>query len=187
MSTFRAPLRLLLGLAFCAVLPAQQPASGVIGRYNGEWQSGVPGAANWCAGPDVFYRVYDEFEVPAPGWTVIAVFGDNALRDFAPVTTAVWEIHRNMAPGKGGKVVASGLSPAVQLPDPSVTASRYPASEAEKHYRIQVEGLWTHPERPGTALFQVAHGPAFVAAETPASAVKSAVGRHFVQGVMSAR
>jgi hypothetical protein len=53
-----------------------------------------------------FSRVYDDFVVPAGGWTVLGMFSHNRM-DFSGVTAAAWEIRRDMAPGKGGKKVAS--------------------------------------------------------------------------------
>jgi hypothetical protein len=139
------PIRILLAVIFgfmvLAAISAQQPSVGIIGWYNGEWQSGIPGLANWYEAPDNYSRVYDSFEVPAGGWTVTAVFSDNALYDFPPVAFASWEIRTKMSPGHGGKVVAAGNSRATVKADPSVTTAHYPSNEVSKHFRIQVDGL----------------------------------------------
>jgi hypothetical protein len=118
-----------------------QESGGVLGWYNGAWQSGIPSFLNRYTGPDSFARVYDQFRVPDGGWTVVSVFSDNALYDFPIVVYASWEIRRGMNPGKGGEVVASGVTAATQTPDPYVAAAKYPASEAAKHFRIQVNNL----------------------------------------------
>jgi hypothetical protein len=130
---------LLAPLFFAAVLA--QPSGGGTGWHNGDWQSGIPGLLNWYVAPDNYARVYDQFQVPDGGWTIVAVFSDNALVEFPSVTEASWEIRRGMVPGSGGEVVASGLAAVNPIPDPSVTAPKYPASEVAKHFRIQVNNL----------------------------------------------
>jgi len=127
-------------LSLLLVLSAQQ-AGTEVGWYNGEWRSGVPGLPNWYATADRFARVYDQFQVPDGGWTVAAVFSDNGSPDPQTIVNASWEIRRGMAPGDGGEIVASGVAPAVQAPDPSVTAKRYPAAEVPRHFRITVENM----------------------------------------------
>ena len=141
MNTTRALPAAILGLLLPLALSAQQPAAGVIAWYNGEWLSGIAGLANWYMASGSFARVYDEFEVPAGGWTITGVFSDNALYEFPEVIRASWEIRSGMKPGHGGKLVAGGDSRATQMPDPSVTTPRYPASEVAMHFRIQVDGL----------------------------------------------
>jgi len=197
-------------------LAAQQPeATPVVGWYNGEWQSGIPGLANWYLGPNRFARVYDEFEVPAGGWTVVGVFSDNGLYGFPPVTHAAWEIRRGMRPRHGGKIVAKGVSPATQRPDPSVTP-RYPADEAAKHFRIQVGGLRVTlpPGRYWLSVAPVGNGQSYISATRGTNAVgaplstalvgksggksfspagqqsskgEAGTGRHFAQGVIAAK
>jgi len=47
-----------------------------------------------------------------------------------------------MAPGNGGELVASGITPAgIQSPDPAVTSQRYPAPALKGHFRIQANFL----------------------------------------------
>src|SRR5690348_10935654 len=105
-----ARLQALSVLAFCACATLLPAAAGsghpVIGWYNGEWQSGIPGLSNWYFDPANCARVYDEFEVPEGGWIVVGVFSDNSLYDFPRVTHAFWEIRRAIGPGHGGTVVA---------------------------------------------------------------------------------
>jgi hypothetical protein len=137
----RALSAALLGLVLMFAAAAQQPVNGVVGWYNGAWQSGLPGVFNWYKSPKKFCRAYDVFEVPAGGWTVIGVFSDNALFGSNKVNRASWEIRRDMTPGNGGTLVASGISPAMLKPDPSVSPSVYPAREVKKHFRIEIDGL----------------------------------------------
>src|SRR5260370_30374741 len=163
----------LLGLILISALSAQQPDAGVIGWYNGEGQSGIPGLANWYLGPDSFSRVYDEFQVPEGGWTVIGVFSDNGLYRFPEVGGASWEIRRGMAPGRGGRVVAWGVAPATQMPEPSVTASRYPTSEVAMHSRVQVNSLQVRlpAGRYWLSVAPVGQGESYLSATRGANAV----------------
>ena len=130
----------LLSLSLLLALSAQQ-AGAVVGWYNGEWRSGIPGPANWYANANSFIRVYDEFQVPDGGWMVGGVFSDNGSPEPRTIVNASWEIRRGMAPGNGGEIVASGVTPVVQGPDPSVTPKKYPAAEIPRHFRIQVDNL----------------------------------------------
>ena len=93
---------------------------------------------------DDYARVYDQFQVPEGGWTVVAVFGHN-VGDGANIGSVSWEIRRGMASGTPGEVVASGVSPAVQVPDPSITSPPYRAEVladlVQHHFRIQANYL----------------------------------------------
>ena len=102
-------------LAFSLLLPlrAQQ-----VGWYNGEWRSGIPGPGNWYANANSYIRVYDEFQVPEGGWTVVGAFSDNRLPASRSIVNASWEIRRGMAPGNGGEIVASGVTPVILNPIP---------------------------------------------------------------------
>jgi hypothetical protein len=111
----------------------------VTGWYNGDWQSGIPGLANWYRQDREFSRVYDNFEVPENGWIVVAAFSDNRM-DFEGVVNASWEIREDMSPQSGGKLVASAVSPATQTPIPG--NGPFPdAGDLFVGYRIQVDGL----------------------------------------------
>jgi hypothetical protein len=116
---------------------AQETPRIVAGWYNGEWQSGIPGLANWYRTPHEFSRVYDDFVVPKGGWTVVAVFSDNRM-DFSRVESASWEIRQGVSPQTGGRLIASGVNPAIQTMIPgNGQSSRGPLVS----YRIQVNGL----------------------------------------------
>ena len=128
------------GLALLLALSAQEPGAAV-GWYNGDWQSGIPGIANWYMSANDFARVYDQFDVPAGGWAVMALFSNDYIFDGAAIGTVSWEIRRGMAPGNGGELVASGLSPATQSADPSVTAPRYREPLPKGCFRIQANYL----------------------------------------------
>lgn len=141
----------------------------VLGWYNGDWQSGIPGLANWYRANHEYSRVYDDFVVPEGGWTVVGVFSDNRT-DFDGVTKASWEIRNGMSPERGGKVVASGVSSASQTVIPG--NGPFPRDPLIG-YRIQVDGLRV-PLAPGTYWLSVAplgDGVSFVSATRGRNAV----------------
>jgi hypothetical protein len=115
---------------------AQGPAA-QIGWYNGDGQTGLPGFANWYSSWEDYSRVYDDFVVPAGGWTVVGVFSINRM-DFEGVNKAAWEIRKDMLPGKGGKKVAGGVSAAMQA---KVAGLGPFPRDALIGYRIEVDGL----------------------------------------------
>src|SRR3954469_16133012 len=106
-------LSLLLTLLPHAVLRAQGTPAGKTGWYNGDFQSGIPGQANWQVSGEEFSRTYDDFTVPDGGWILTGLFSHSAM-SVTGVTAAVWEIRSGVSAGNGGAVVASGLSPATQ-------------------------------------------------------------------------
>ncbi len=141
MSLKRILLAALLVLACLPSASAPRPA-GIVAWYNGDWQTGMPGLWNWYGAPEKFARVYDQFQVPDGGWTIVGIFSDNRLMTGNPIIRrASWEIRRGMAPGNGGDLVASGISSAAKMEDPSVYAPEYPLLEAKRHFRLQVGNL----------------------------------------------
>ncbi len=62
------------------------------------------------AAPDPFFRVYQDFVVPSPGWHITSVFGNHYFAPGALGNFANWEIRRNMPAGSGGALVAKGES-----------------------------------------------------------------------------
>lgn len=179
MKAIRALFLILPGFLLLLSLAAQQPGVGIVGWYSGEWQSGVPGLANWYVDSENHSRVYDEFQVPESGWTVTGVFSDNVLNQFPSVMQASWEIRRAMAPGNGGTLIASGIASAMQLSDPSVIPARYPPSEAAKHFRIQVTGLQVHlpSGRYWLSVAPVGQGQSYLSATLGAHAIAAPTAR----------
>ena len=108
-----------------------------VGWYNGDWQSGVPGLANWYLSKRHFSRVYDDFVVPEGGWTVVGVFS-NSRMDPCNITSASWEIRSDMSKGHGGKLLASGLSPATQT---EIEGNGPFRADPMVGYRIEVDNL----------------------------------------------
>lgn len=142
---------LCVGAAQKPPAPDAHSAAPVVGWYNGDWQPGLPGYSNWYLNGYEFSRVYDDFVVPTGGWRIVGVFSDNRM-EFDGVSKAAWEIRRDMAPGEGGKRVASGVSHATQ----TVIAGEGPFSgESLIGYRIQVNGLHVRLE-PGRYWLSVA-------------------------------
>jgi hypothetical protein len=136
---------LLVALTFTLAAWAQSGTA--IGWYNGDWKSGIPSHPNWYLSADEFARVYDQFQVPEGGWTVVAVFGHN-VGEGANIGSVSWEIRRGMTSGVPGEVVASGISPAVQSPDASITSPPYIPDAlpllVKMHFRIQANYLNVH-------------------------------------------
>src|SRR5262249_45561472 len=59
-------------------------------------------------------RIYDDFNVPAPGWHIDTVWSDDLMSTTA--TTAHWEIRSGVSSGNGGLLIASGDNAATQTP-----------------------------------------------------------------------
>jgi hypothetical protein len=166
--------RELLAQSAPAPAPAAQagPAP-TVGWYNGDWQSGVPGLSNWYVSSTDFARVYDDFNVPDGGWTVVSVFSNNGLYEFPPVRQASWEIRSEMAPGKGGRLIASGMKAATETP---VTTFNPDGSQ----FRIQVDGLHVRlpPGRYWLSVTPVGQGKAYVNATRGAHAIGEPAGNN---------
>lgn len=159
-----------------ALADAADKPRAVVGWYNGDWQSGIPGLDNWYMARDEFSRAYDDFVVPEGGWTVVGVFSDNRM-DFQGVTQASWVIRQGMSPYSGGKVVASGLSSATQTVIPG--NGPFPRDPLIG-YRIQVNGLRV-PLAPGTYWLSVAplgEGKSYVSATRGRKAVGNPPGNN---------
>src|SRR6266566_1072797 len=84
--------------------------TGTVLWYNGDF-NGVNGLANednTALGSGEFASVYDDFNVPAGGWSVGAVFSDNLSS--TTITGALWEIRQGISEGNGGTLIASGMT-----------------------------------------------------------------------------
>lgn len=140
---------LLLTLSPLAFLRAQGVPAGNVGWYNGDWQTGIGGLANYYVSDQDFARTYDNFVVPAGGWTITSVFSSNDLISGAPLPTeAVWEIRSGVAAAKPGNLVAFGRGPVTKF-------SGIPYPGGSTLYRVQVEGLRVQLP-PGTYWLSVA-------------------------------
>jgi hypothetical protein len=144
-------------------LPQDQPA-GTLAWYNGDRQFGIPGYANWYVSSTQNARIYDDFVVPAGGWTVSAVFSNNTLPASPQVTQAAWEIRTGVAEGMPGSLIASGVDTTTPVFD-----------AASSNYRVQVNGLQV-PLPPGRYWLNVAPvgalgGQAYMAATLGLNAV----------------
>ncbi len=175
-----------------ALLTPVAKSGAVVGWYNGDWQSGLPGLANWFVSPAESARVYDDFVVPEGGWTVAAVFSNNRM-DFSGVTYAAWEIRAEMAPGRGGRKVAAGLSPATQTVIPGTGPFEH---DPLVGYRIQVDGLHLRlaPGRYWLSVAPVGMGNSWISAtlgrnavgEPPGNDGRALFSGHTVSGFVAA-
>jgi hypothetical protein len=106
--------RKIAGLTVLAVLCRLPINAGTLGWYNGDpvnnFSVGIDNGINTVVAPAM---VFDDFVVPAGGWTVTGVFSDNQM-NFTGVTQAEWEIRSGVSVGNGGTLVASGTSTASQ-------------------------------------------------------------------------
>jgi hypothetical protein len=107
--------------------------NGFVGWYNGDRQPAIPSWSNWYNSAQSYIRVYDDFVVPAGGWTVVGVFAHIDATSTG-VTQASWEIRSGMSAGNGGTLLASGLSPATQIQTGVVGVGSYT-------YLLEVDGL----------------------------------------------
>jgi hypothetical protein len=126
---------LLAAYSPTAQLCAQGTPAGVVGWYNGDWRPAIPSSTNWHANDRQFAHIYDDFVVPAGGWTVAGVFAHLSMRTGA-VKQAFWEIRSGVSSGEGGVVVASGVGDAAMTRAGTVGGG-------QEVYLIQVNGLWT--------------------------------------------
>ena len=125
--------RLIGFVCLCAQLAAQSLPTGLVGWYNGDWQPAIPGMGNWYSSNQRFSRTYDDFVVPAGGWTIVGVFSRNSMSP-DQVTEASWEIRSGVSSGNGGAVIASGLGTATLTKGSFVGNGVY-------NYQVQVDGL----------------------------------------------
>jgi hypothetical protein len=121
--------------------------NGIVGWYNGDWQSGIPSPANWYNSAQSYSRIYDDFVVPDGGWTIAGVFAHIDMASTG-ATQASWEIRSGMSAGNGGTLIASGLSPATQTQTAVVGGGNYV-------YLLEVDGLSVELG-PGTYWLSVA-------------------------------
>jgi uncharacterized protein (TIGR03437 family) len=118
-----------------------------VGWYNGDWQSGISGWSNYYQSDQDFARLYDDFVVPAGGWTIISVFSANNITAAIP-QEAVWEIRSGVGAGVPGTVVAAGRGPVTPY-----AGTLEP--DGRTLYRVQVDGLRVQLA-PGTYWLSVA-------------------------------
>lgn len=80
--------------------------------------------------------VYDNFNVPDPGWLITRIFSNNVTMQItSPITTADWEIRSGVTEGDGGTLIASGTG---------APASWTPTGRSLAHfieYQLAVDGL----------------------------------------------
>lgn len=98
----------VLALACCAC----GRAGIVVGWYNGDPVDQFHiGLLNGENSSYPVQNVYEDFIVPAGGWTVAGAFSYDQL-NYTPGTQAEWEIRSGMSSGNGGALIASGTETA---------------------------------------------------------------------------
>jgi uncharacterized protein YjbI with pentapeptide repeats len=98
---------------FSALNQGKCSSSTILGWYNGDPVNNFNiGLVNGLFASLGQANVYENFIVPAGGWTVSGVFSVNEM-DVA-ITQAEWEIRSGMSSGNGGTLIASGTSKASQ-------------------------------------------------------------------------
>lgn len=133
---------------------AQRPPASMVGWYNGDWQTGIGGLDSYYTSETRYYLIYDDFVVPDSGWTITGVFAHLQM-DFSGVEAAFWEIRTGLFEGDGGTVIASGVSPAAQILNPSSAYAYVNGRDTLIGYRIAVDGL-NVPLAPGRYWLTVA-------------------------------
>ena len=154
----------LFGLAasHATAVSSALPPDGTVGWYGGDWQPGIPAVASRYRSANDISRVYDDFVVPYPGWTVVGLFSINQM-NFEGVTQASWEIQKGMSPGHGGIVVASGVNAASQtLLGNGPKTKAYPGGL--RIYRIRVSGFQVYlpPGRYWLSIAPMGAGESFL-------------------------
>ena len=136
-------------VVLCLSFAYSTPAQAVVLWYNGDYEGeplpdGIINGIN-IAIPEA--RVYDDFVVPAGGWTVGSVIGYN-LMDVLGVSQAAWEIRSGVSEGNGGTLIAGNTSPATQTFVQGGVGGR-------EEFEIKVSGLNVELN-PGTYWLSVA-------------------------------
>jgi hypothetical protein len=90
-------------------------------------------------GPGVpFFLIYQDFAVPAPGWHITSVFGNDYFTIGSFSTFATWEIRSGMPAGNGGAIVASGDAAITRTATGRTSSS---GSLALTEFKTQLDGL----------------------------------------------
>jgi hypothetical protein len=197
-----------------ALTYAQGTPAGSVGWYNGDWRPAIPGGSNWYVSASNFSSVYDDFVVPASGWTVTGVFAHASMAEI-PITTAYWEIRQGVSPGNPGTLVTSGLSPArltqtdtvgdgkfvyllevtgLSVPLPAgtywlnvspVLPENYPVTPVRQVYICATLGMNAHGTPPGNNGGALLFSPRFNALFTPLQTTGAGgTSSDFSQGVL---
>jgi len=77
--------------------------------YNGDW-NGVTGLGNAKNYQFADAWVYDDFTVPAAGWTISGVFSNDFFSATTLPASVFWEIRSGVSTGSGGTLIASGTT-----------------------------------------------------------------------------
>jgi hypothetical protein len=147
--------RILIAFLVLSLGVMAGPAAADTLWYNGDFNGSGYSKANYHKykdyGDGSYFQqdcqVYDDFVVPAGGWTVKSVWSNNLFTSTVVVSGATWEIRSGVSVGNGGTVVASGSG------IPTLTATgRVRGSYTE--YQALIGGLNFHLG-PGTYWLNV--------------------------------
>jgi hypothetical protein len=103
-----ARVKLLFSLLSLSLMPL---SADTVGWYNGDLNASTA-LSNEINTAVSDSRVYEDFIVPAGGWTVTGLFTNN-LMDFS-TSQALWEIRSGVSVGNGGSLIAFGTGAATQ-------------------------------------------------------------------------
>jgi hypothetical protein len=142
--------RVLIALLVLSLGLMAGPAAAATLWYNGDFNSWGNCLSNsyqydsrWGGHYASISHVYDDFVVPAGGWTVNAVWSNNLFSDYAgyqpiDIYAATWQIRSGVSAGNGGTVVAEGSgTPAITPTGRTAINGSYVYTE----YQILVGGL----------------------------------------------
>jgi hypothetical protein len=150
-------LRVLLAMTLALGVMAGTAAAGTL-WYNGDFNGSGNNISNYYeylyfggTGPTSYYEsychVYDDFTVPAGGWTVDSVWSNNRFTSGVVVTGATWEIRSGVSTGNGGTVVQTGSG------TPTLTDTGRGTGDYTE-YQVLISGLNFHLD-PGTYWLSV--------------------------------
>lgn len=147
-------LRVLLAMTLALGVMVGTAAAGTL-WYNGDFNGSKNSASNSYQYEDLgsgmyaesYSYVYDDFVVPAGGWTVNSVWSNNRFTSGVVVTAATWEIRSGVSAGNGGNWVNGGSA----IPTLTDTGR---GTEGYTEYQVLISGLDFHLD-PGTYWLKV--------------------------------
>lgn len=77
--------------------------------YNGDLDASYTFGVFNQISPTITAGTYDDFIVPAGGWTINTLYSNNIVNN-STITGAYWEIRQGVSPGDGGTLLWSGTS-----------------------------------------------------------------------------
>ncbi len=133
----------LIAFLLVVLMIVAYPVSASILWYNGDFNGSGSSMSNHhkyesYGGGSYFQSdslVYDDFIVPAGGWTITSVWSNNFFTDEVSVSSATFEIRSGVSAGDGGTVVASGSA------NPQMSTTGRISSNGLVEYEVRISGL----------------------------------------------